>query len=43
VNFQGGEIRSQLFPSPAPASLVLLALALLGLGLRQHRMPTTRR
>jgi hypothetical protein len=42
MNFQGGEIRSQLFPAPAPASLVLLALALLGLGLRQHWMPTTR-
>jgi hypothetical protein len=43
MNFQGGEIRGQLFPAPAPASLVLLALALLGLGLRQHRMPTARR
>ena len=42
MNFQGGEIRGQLFPAPAPASLVLLALALLGLGLRQHRMPTPR-
>jgi hypothetical protein len=43
VNFQGGEIRGQLFPAPAPASLVFLALALLGLGLRQHRMPAARR